>query len=65
MNNIDRVDKIHRALTTAYPDIEAETNVIDLLTDLRHYCDRERLCLGDLDRIAHGHYTAELERGAA
>lgn len=36
-----------------------EEDVIDLLADLRHYCDREGLCLGDLDRMAHQHYLAE------
>lgn len=36
-------------------------SLIDMLTDARHWCDRHGLCYGDLDRIAHKHYLAEIE----
>ena len=38
-----------------------EEDVTDFLTDLRHFCDRAGLALGELDRIAQSHYVAELE----
>ena len=31
----------------------------DLLADARHWCDRQRLCYGHVDRLAHQHYLAE------
>ena len=40
---------------------EDETAVIDMLTDLRHYCDAAGLCFGDLDHLAYIHYAAERE----
>ncbi len=41
-----------------------ETALTDLLSDIRHFCDAKNLCLGDIDRTAHGHYLAELEQAA-
>jgi len=41
--------------------LEPDCPVIDALTDLRHFCDARGLEFGNLDRIAHGHYLAELE----
>src|SRR5688572_15254897 len=32
----------------------------DFLTDARHWCDRNKQCFGDIDRMAHQHYLAEL-----
>jgi hypothetical protein len=34
--------------------------LIDLLSDARHWCDRHGECFGDLDRIGHDRYLAEL-----
>jgi len=41
-------------------DNDPATIVRDMLADLRHYCDEHRLCLGDLDRVAHEYYQEEL-----
>lgn len=38
---------------------EDEHVVIDLLADLRHYCDVFGFCFVDLDRIAYAHYLVE------
>ncbi len=38
-----------------------DEDIIDALSDLRHYCDRQTLSFWDCDEIAHGHYLAELE----
>jgi hypothetical protein len=64
--NQDRADRVTTTLA-AYmatkgetPDTP-ETDLIDLLADIRHFCDTEELALGDLDRIAHGHYLAEVQ----
>lgn len=39
---------------------DKKSNLIDLLADARHWCDRNKLCFGELDRIAYDHYLAEL-----
>lgn len=39
----------------------ADEDVIDLLTDIRHYCDGQDLDLGRCDRIAHTTYLAECD----
>jgi len=41
--------------STAAPD----EDVIDILTDLRHFCERENLSFGNCDGIAHRHHLAE------
>ncbi len=38
---------------------ESATSIIDLLADLRHFCDAENLDFADLDRVAGTHYHAE------
>lgn len=38
----------------------ASEGIIDLLTDARHWCDRNGEDFAALDRIAHQHYLAEL-----
>lgn len=39
---------------------EKDTAVIDLLSNLRHYCDHHRFDFAKLDRLAYRHYIAEL-----
>ena len=34
------------------------TAVVDLLADLRHFCDARGMDFADLDRIAYNHYTS-------
>lgn len=42
---------------------EDEYSIIDLLADLRHFCEAEDLCFASLDRIAYAHYVAERRNG--
>lgn len=66
-------DRAKRAAHTlrAYRDYTGDgatspdEDVIDLLTDLRHFCDRHDLNLGIYDRIAHAIYLAELDEEKA
>lgn len=37
-----------------------ETALVDLLSDIRHFCDSRGLNLADIDRVAHNHYTCEV-----
>ena len=39
--------------------VEAEAFVIDLLADLRHFCDGRGLDFGRLDPVAYQHYSEE------
>lgn len=59
----DRADKVEAVFSYFY-DFERDdpkTPVVDILADLRHFCDRHCLDLGDLDNMAHSHYLAEIE----
>jgi len=38
-------------------------DLIDLLADIRHYCDLKNESFFDADHTAHQHYVAELEEG--
>lgn len=38
---------------------DTETGVVDLLADLRHFCDSVGLDFDNCDRIAIGHYAEE------
>lgn len=44
---------------------EDPTAIIDLLTDMRHYCEAHDLCFDDADRIAASHYSAECQEGGS
>ena len=39
--------------------VNAEALVIDVLANLRHFCDSRDLDFGKLDRAAYDHYCAE------
>lgn len=64
-SNPARAERAHRVIENYNDDDDERANAIDLLTDVRHWCDEHGECYGDLDRIAHEHYFAELgeERG--
>jgi hypothetical protein len=38
---------------------DTKANLIDLLADARHWCDRNGLNFAELDRVAYQHYAAE------
>lgn len=39
--------------------VDAEAMVIDLLANLRHFCDSRSLSYVELDSAAHAHYLSE------
>ena len=41
------------------PKDDHESNVKDLLTDIRHFCDVHDLAYSELDRAAHRNYLEE------
>lgn len=49
----------HYAKPTSRGDLECA--VIDLLSDLAHFCDRERMSLAQFITTARGHYNTETE----
>lgn len=56
----DRPGKAMEALDIAgYEARDLPSAIADLLTDLRHLCDREGLAFHELDRRAHRHYAEE------
>ncbi len=59
--NQKRASRIYTALDMGrylFGQEESEA-ITDALADLRHLCDRHGLVFGDLDRMAHEHYTTE------
>jgi hypothetical protein len=40
---------------------EQDAAVIDLLANLRHYCDHHQFDFAKLDRLAYQHYIAEVQ----
>ena len=62
MNTYDdnRAKRCAQAIRSYNDEWDEKSNLIDFLADARHWCDRKGLCFGDLDRMAHQHYLAEL-----
>ena len=66
MNTKDRAKFALRTIKR-YKDIrgtdesDLETNVTDLLTDLRHLCDAKSFDFAKLDRMAYSHYSVEVQ----
>lgn len=67
-------ERVGRVLEDAYTDLTDIPNahrtvfmeqswqgmVINVLSDLRHLCDREGIAFGELDDTAHRHYSKEM-----
>ena len=51
--------RVEHILTWCKDWSTAPEGLIDLLTDARHWCDRNGECFADLDRIAYRHYLDE------
>ncbi|QOJ14000.1 MAG: hypothetical protein HRU75_04820 [Planctomycetia bacterium] len=60
ITNAERAERFDQALARYNDEYDTVANLIDLLADARHWCDLHEQCYGDLDRIAHDHYLAEL-----
>ncbi len=57
--NAERVARAEEALKAEGWPEEGKCAVVDLLSDLRHFCDANDLSYHELDRTAHHHYSAE------
>lgn len=60
ITNAERAKRFARVLRQYNTYDTDDCRLINLLADARHWCDRQQECYGDLDRIAHDHYFAEL-----
>ena len=58
-SRVDRVLELIRTQGMSF-DEDDETALVDLLTDMRHWCDAHGEGFAALDRRAHAHYTAEV-----
>jgi hypothetical protein len=58
--NITRAQRVNELLGYPKTQGDGEQAVIDLLADIRHWCDEEHAPFAELNRIAHMHYTAEV-----
>jgi len=66
MKNKERAAKAEKALRAAYDEGQAEgekevwsSDIVDLLTDLRHYCFARRLSFSKCNSIAQNHFDTE------
>jgi hypothetical protein len=59
ITNADRVERCQQALENYNDAWDVRSNLIDLLTDVRHWCDANCESYAELDRIAYQHYAAE------
>ena len=64
----DRCEQIEQIASTRFGEqytdpggqlVDADALVIDLLANLRHFCDSRDLDFGKLDRVAYDHYSTE------
>ncbi len=60
ITNADRAERCQQALETYNDAWDFRSNLIDLLTDARHWCDANTESYAELDRIAYQHYLAEV-----
>lgn len=61
LTNAQRAARCESALARYGDEFDIASNLIDLLADVRRWCDRNTQCFADLDRVAYGHYLAELQ----
>ena len=59
ITNADRAERLHRVLETYNDEWDTHANLIDLLADARHWCDKHRLDFAKLDRTAYGQYLVQ------
>jgi hypothetical protein len=59
LTNADRAERCRRTLEAYNDEYDLFANVIDLLADLRHWCDAQERDYAEFDRIAYLHYLAE------
>ena len=60
--NAERVARCEAVLARYNDEHDTAANLIDFLADARHWCDRHGQSFSNLDRVAHDHYLAELEK---
>ncbi|MDE2104549.1 MAG: hypothetical protein KGL39_45360 [Patescibacteria group bacterium] len=66
--NADRVRDLRKIFRTHYNLTRSEpcdTPVVDILADLRHFCDAHQLDFATCDRRGRNHYLAELSETRA
>lgn len=61
MTNEDRSFRAGNALELYDVGIEGESALVDILTDLRHYCEEEKIDFARCNSIAQWNYNAERE----
>jgi hypothetical protein len=58
--NRNRAFRVNQLLRDYGTDNTDKGCLTDLLTDVRHWCDRHGHSYAELDRLAYQHYLAEL-----
>lgn len=60
ITNTDRAERCHAALEQYNDAWDVLSNLIDFLTDARHWCDLSGKSYAEFDHIAYQHYATEV-----
>lgn len=61
--NARHAERCAQAIRNYGDKCDEQTNLVDFLTDARHWCDRHGESYAELDRRAYRHYLEELAEG--
>lgn len=59
MTNKQRIAKAKNALKTYHDGDDLQSPVVDLITDLQHYCKKHNIDFDNALTIANGHFRTE------
>jgi hypothetical protein len=57
--NQERIDRVRRAISTEYENCSKDEALIDVLTDLMHFAERNDLDFSDALHLACWHFVEE------
>lgn len=60
--NEERTETIRNVIQRYYEDEDVETNIIDLLSDIRHLCEADGVDFDNCARISEDHFSEEVAR---
>lgn len=59
ITNAERAERFQTTLESYHDEHDVPANLIDILTDARHWCDLHNWSFAEFDRIAYQHYLEE------
>jgi len=62
LNPNTRSTKVSDIINTYYDKYAKVTSLVDIVTDIKHYCRVNEIDLNDVERIARNHFQEESQR---